>query len=268
MGDFLAKAIEAAKAAGTIQRERLGCVGVREKGWADLVTEADFASQETIFRILRDAFPDHAFLGEESTDDGQLAEHECGTLAPFEQPWTWIVDPLDGTTNFVHQVPLFGPSIALAKGNELYCGVVYNPISEELFTAERGGGAFLNGRRLSVSPVTELEHALASISFPTRTESTSPDFLAFLVMLAEAQAIRRIGSTALNLAFLAAGRFDVLSCQSAHAWDVAAGALMIQEAGGIVTAPDGSPFDLAAPGLIAAATTELHREFLDTVSEE
>lgn len=264
---FLSTAVEAARTAGAIQREKLGRIGFKEKGWADLVTEADTASQEAIFQTIRRAFPDHALLGEES-GDGLLPEHACGTNAPAGEPYTWIVDPLDGTTNFVHGVPLFGPSIALAKGNTLLCGVIYNPISEELYTAERGGGAFLNGERLTVSGVTDLEHALASVSFPTKTEADSPDFLTFLVMLAETQAIRRIGSTALNLAFLAAGRFDLLSCQSAHAWDVAAGVLLIQEAGGVLSGPGGKPFDLATPGVLAAATEELHDELIEAISEE
>ena len=263
--EFLRVAVTAAKTAGNIQREKLGRIGFREKGWADLVTEADTASQEAIFRILRESFPTHALLGEEP-GEGLLSEEACGTASPSGNPYTWIVDPLDGTTNFVHGVPLFGPSIALARGNELLCGVIFNPMSEELYTATQGGGAFLNGEKLAVSGVTDLEHALASVSFPTKTEADSPDFLTFLVMLAETQAIRRIGSTALNLAFLAAGRFDVLSCQSAHAWDVAAGVLLVQEAGGVVTGPGGRSFDLATPGVLAAATDALHDELLEAIA--
>lgn len=267
MSLFLDKAIEAARAAGQIQRENLGKVGFREKGWADLVTDVDTRSQKTIISILSEAFPDHVFLGEES-GDGLLDEHACGSNAPPEAPYTWIIDPLDGTTNYVHQFPLFGPSIALAKGNEILCGVIYNPISGDLFTAELGAGAFLNGEPMRVSEASDLEHALSAVAFPTRTEGDSPDFHAFLVLLAESQAIRRIGSSALNLAYVAAGRFDLLSNQSAHVWDVAAGVLMVREAGGVVTAPDGGEYDLAAGGLLAAATETLLDEFFEALLDE
>lgn len=266
MSEYLDRAIEAARAAGQIQRQEMGKVGFREKGWADLVTDVDIASQEAICGLLRQSFPGHAFLGEEG-GEGMLSESQCGSRAPQDLPFTWIIDPLDGTTNFVHQVPLFGPSIALARGNEILCGVIYNPIWDELYYAEAGSGAFCNGQRLAASKTTDLEHALASVSFPTKTEGDSPDFLAFLVMLAETQAIRRMGTTAINLAFLASGKFDLLSCQSAHAWDVAAGVLMAREAGAVVTGPGGVPFDLANAGIVAASTKELHNEFLDALSE-
>lgn len=267
MSEYLDQAIRAAQAAGTIQRENLGKVSFREKGWADLVTEVDTASQKTIFEILSAAFPTHAFIGEES-GSGLLDENACGSNAPADTPYTWIVDPLDGTTNFVHGVELFGPSIALTRGNEILCGVIYNPMTEELFTAEQGRGAFLNGCAIHVSEATDLEHALSAVAFPTRTDGDSPDFHAFLVMLAETQAIRRIGSSALNLAYVAAGRFDLLSNQSAHVWDVAAGALLVREAGGIVTDPDGQEYDLAGGGLFASATEELLDEFFEAIWDD
>lgn len=267
MSEYLDQAIRAAQAAGAIQREKLGKVGFREKGWADLVTDVDTASQKTIFELLSGAFPTHAFIGEES-GSGLLDEHACGSNAPADLPYTWIVDPLDGTTNFVHQVPLFGPSIALARGNEILCGVIYNPMTEELFTAEKGKGAFLNGSPIHVSAAADLEHALAAVAFPTRTEGDSPDFHAFLVMLAETQAIRRIGSSALNLAYVAAGRFDLLSNQSAHVWDVAAGVILVQEAGGVITDPDGQEYDLARGGLFASATEELLDEFFEALADD
>ena len=266
MSEYLDRAIEAARAAGQIQRQGMGKVGFREKGWADLVTEVDIASQKAIIDLLRQSFPSHRFLGEEG-GEGMLEESQCGSGAPQDLPYTWIIDPLDGTTNFVHQVPLFGPSIALARGSELLCGVIYNPILDELYFAEAGQGAFRDGQRLTVSQTTDLEHSLASVSFPTKTEGDSPDFLAFLVMLAETQAIRRMGTTAINLAYLASGKFDLLSCQCAHAWDVAAGVLLAREAGAVVTGPGGVPFDLAHPGVIAAATKELHDEFLEAMAE-
>ncbi|MBR5626203.1 MAG: inositol monophosphatase [Thermoguttaceae bacterium] len=264
--DYLNVAVQAALEAGAILREKVGRIGFREKGRADLVTEADLAAQKKIAEIVLSKFPDHAFLGEESDGGNQLAEFECGSRSPKNHPFTWIVDPLDGTTNFVHQVPLFATSIGLSRGTELICGVIFNPMNNELFTAAKGHGVFLNGQPIRVSKITELEGALASISFPTQTTLESPDYLAFVRLVPHCQAMRRTGSTAINLAYLAAGRFDAVSCFAPHPWDVVAGVLMIQEAGGIVTQPDGSPFELSNPRLIAAATAELHQHYRETAS--
>lgn len=260
--EYLGAAVEAARAAGLIMRSRAGHTSFKEKGWADLVTETDVACQREITRILLDRFPETWIVGEEAVPGARcLSESECGSLAPPDRPLTWIVDPIDGTTNFVHGVPMFGPSIGLARGNDLLCGVFFNPCTDELFTAVRGEGACLNGEPIRTSRVAKLEHALATVSFPTRTLFDSPDYLAFQEMVRSCQAIRRSGSTALNLAYLAAGRFDVLSCQNAHAWDSAAGILLVREAGGVISAPDGSDVDLAHAGVIAAATPELFAEF-------
>ncbi len=267
--EFLDAAVTAARAAGMIMKAKAGHVGFKEKGWADLVTETDVACQRKIAEILLGRFPDHAFVGEERVEGACfLREDQCGTKAPPEKPLTWIVDPIDGTTNFVHGVPMFGPAIALAKGNDVLCGVFYNPVADELYSATLGGGAFLNGVPMTVSRVTDLEHALASVSFPTRTRTDSPDYLAFRGMVQTCQAIRRIGSTAMNLAYLAVGRFDALSCQTAHVWDAAAGVLLVREAGGVITAPDGGPVDLANCGVVAAATPELHAELLRTIADQ
>lgn len=269
LSDYLNAAVEAAQTAGEIMKGKAGHIGFKEKGWADLVTETDVACQKKIAEILLGRFPDSVFLGEEAAETGRfLTEAECGSKAPPEKPLTWIVDPIDGTTNFVHGVPWFGPSIGLAKGNDLLCGVFYNPTLDELYTAAKGGGAFLNGRPIHVSGVTDLEHALASVSFPTRTVPDSPDYLAFQGMIMTCQAIRRIGSTAINLAYLAAGRFDALSCQTAHAWDAAAGIILVQEAGGVITAPNGGPVDLADCGVIGAATPELHAELRRAIADQ
>lgn len=265
--NYLNTAVEAARAAGLIMKEKAGRTKFREKGWADLVTETDVACQRKIAEILLTRYPDTRFVGEEAVPGKEcLTESECGLQAPADKPLTWIVDPIDGTTNFVHGVPMFGPSIGLARGNDLLCGVFYNPCAEELFTAVKGEGACLNGEPIHVSAVTDLEHALASVSFPTRTSFDSPDYLAFQGMVSACQAIRRTGSTAMNLAYLAAGRFDVLSCQTAHAWDAAAGIILIREAGGIITAPDGGDVDLSHCGVIGAATSELYQELRQTIS--
>ena len=265
--EYLAAAVDAARAAGLIMKGKAGRIPFREKGWADLVTETDVACQREIMRILFQRFPETWFVGEEAVPGARcLKETQCGRLAPVDRPLTWIVDPIDGTTNFVHGVPMFGPSIALARGNDLLCGVFFNPSADELFTAVKGEGAYLNGEAVSVSSVTRMEYALASVSFPTQTSFDSPDYLAFQEMVRSCQAIRRSGSTALNLAYLAAGRFDLLSCQTAHAWDSAAGVLLVREAGGIITAPDGGEVDLAHAGVVAASTPQLYEEFRRTLA--
>ncbi len=262
--DYLRTAVRAAKEAGKLLSEKLGKVAFREKHPADLVTEADLAAQNLIEEILLTEYPDHFFIGEEQGRPNHLAEQECGSLAPVGNPLTWIVDPLDGTTNFVHQVPHFGPSIALVSGNEILCGVIYNPITDECWSAAKGAGARLNGQPVHVSKITRPEEALVSFSFPTSIEEDSPFLASFIRLLPHCQAVRRSGSTALNLAYIASGRFDAQSNGSTtHPWDVAAGFLLVTESGGIVTNAEGQPFDLARPAFLAAATPELHQNLLD-----
>lgn len=282
MSIFLEQATRAALEAGAILRDKVGKVQVREKGPADLVTEADVESQRCVESILLTAFPDHYFLGEESQgktpsfgtvaqgaplSKKMLSEMQCGSKAPADLPYTWIVDPLDGTTNFVHGVPFFCTSIALCRGNDVLCAVIYNPNNDELFTAEKGQGAFLNGRRIHTSDAVRPADALTSVSFPTRTRFDSPDYLSFLHCATVCQAMRRTGSTALNLAYVACGRFDCNVCQCAHPWDVAAGILLILEAGGLATHVDGGPYDLAVKPLLVTANSELHRGFLTLLNE-
>ena len=281
MKDFLDVAINAAVEAGAILKEKLGKVGQYEKGPADLVTEADVMAQRKIEKIVLSEFPDHCFLGEESQGNTptfgdafeskvpeaqMLKESQCGSFAPESQPYTWIVDPLDGTTNFVHGVRFFCVSIALARGADILCGAIFNPNDGELFTARKGEGAFLNGSRIKTSTATRAKDALMSVSFATRTREDSPDYLVFKRCVTVCQSMRRTGSTALNLAYVACGRFDAMSCQCAHPWDVAAGVRILFEAGGVATHVDGSPFDLAFKPLLATANQELHDEFLRLVN--
>ncbi len=281
MSEFLDVAIKAAREAGSVLKEKFGKVGYQEKGPADLVTEADVMAQRRVEEILLDAFPDHYILGEESqgktptfgagkdageASDRMLAEPCCGSGAPTGLPYTWIVDPLDGTTNFVHGVPFFCTSIGLARGNDILCGVIFDPNNDELYYMEKGRGAYLNGRRLKTSAETAPTHALTSISFATRTNFNSPDYLVFQKCVPVCQAMRRTGSTALNLAYVAAGRFDAMSCQSAHPWDVAAGIGLVLEAGGVATNTDGSPYDLARQPLLATANPTLHQAFYNLLN--
>ena len=279
---FLEQAKRAALEAGAILKDKLGKVGFREKSPADLVTEADVAAQRRVEETLLGAFPDHYFLGEETqgktpsfgalsessvASSRMLSESQCGSKAPEGAPFTWIVDPLDGTTNFVHGVPFFCVSIALARGNDLLCAVIFDPNNGELFTAKRGSGAFLNGSRIRTSGTQRPRSALTAISFPTRTRDDSPDYLAFKRCVTVCQSMRRTGSTALNLAYVACGRFDCNICQCAHPWDVAVGVLLILEAGGLATHTNGRPFDLAAQPLLATGNSDLHRNFLTLLNE-
>jgi myo-inositol-1(or 4)-monophosphatase len=254
MDDFITTCEEAARLGGGILLDWRSRFVVQEKGPADLVTEADLASQEAIRRLVAKRFPQHAFLGEESPE-----------FSALDSPHCWIVDPLDGTTNYVHGLPNYAVSVALAQGGRVVAGAVFDPVLGECFTAADGQGAYCNGKRLATSGLAELSRALVAISFPTRINRDSPEIQALLAMLPHCQAFRRMGSSALNLCYLAAGRIDAYWSTSTKVWDVAAGILMVREAGGHVTGPAGGPFDLASGDFMAAATPPLHRAVLDVV---
>jgi myo-inositol-1(or 4)-monophosphatase len=254
MPSYLEVCDNAIREAGKVLLGRVGRVTVREKGRSDLVTEADFAAQETVRRIVLGAFPSHELLGEEDPN----------ALSPSPaEGFRWIVDPLDGTTNYVHQVPFFCVSLALEQAGTLLVGGVYNPVSGECFLAERGQGAYLNGVRLHTSRVTEPRDALAAAGFPAVVTPDSPDFILFNRVVLECQAVRRTGSAALNLAYVAAGRFDVAWTYCAKVWDAAAGILLIAESGGVISDWDGAPLPLRNAPFLAAGTGELHRTFVN-----
>jgi len=240
----------------------LGTTSIRHKANpSDLVTEADIAAQKAIESIVIGAFPDHCFLGEE------------GNLTPSSPPgsseFCWIVDPLDGTTNFVHGVPCFGTSIALARGTDVLCGVFYNPMTEEFFSAAQGEGAFLNGRQIYTGTWQTLGESLVSLSFPTKVHDDSPDLIAFLKAVTVCQSFRRTGSTALNMAYVAAGRFDATWAFKCQAWDIAAGIVLIREAGGVVTKPNGEPVDFSDPAPVCAVANEtLHKKLMQILNPE
>jgi len=245
---------KAVRAGGKVLLEKWGRVAVHEKGRADLVTEADLVSQETVRRTIFDAFPDHDLVGEEDPPGRQEST--------IRSEYRWIVDPLDGTTNYVHRVPHFSVSLALERRGELLAGAIYDPVADECFTAGRGEGSRLNGNPIRTSGVARLSDALAAIGFPAVVRPDSPDLRAFFEAVTACQAIRRTGSAALNLAYVAAGRFDACWSFSTKAWDAAAGALLIREAGGAVTDPRGTPFVLDCGHFLASATPPLHRELL------
>jgi myo-inositol-1(or 4)-monophosphatase len=258
MADYARVCENAARAGGAAVQGWVGRIDVREKGPADLVTQADFASQEAIRETVLRAFPDHSLLGEEQ--DPQT------TTQPPRTEYRWIADPLDGTTNFVHGVPHYSVSVALERHGELLVGAVYDPVRDECYTAIAGEGAYLDGRPIRTSHVRQLSDALAAVGFPARTPPDCPDLLVFLAALEPCQAIRRTGSTALNLCYLAAGRFDVYWSFSSKVWDVAAGVLLVREAGGVVTGPDGGPFVLEQAHFLAAANGPLHARLRELAS--
>ncbi len=234
-------------------------ISAREKAPADLVTEADVAAQREIRSILLAATPEFGFVGEEDRDD------QAGWIGSSE--FCWVVDPLDGTTNYVHGLENYCVSVALRRGQKPVLGVVLDPVRDELFWAIEGQGAFLNGRVLRTSAQQRLDQSLMAASFAARVPRNSPEIGRFVEVLHRCQAVRRLGSAALNLCYVAAGRLDGYWATSAKAWDVAAGVLCVEQAGGQVTAIDGGPFCLQYPTLIAAATAPLHAELFAILSQ-
>lgn len=228
----------------------IGRFGVREKGPSDLVTQADWASQEAIRDVLMSAFPQHGFVSEEAEGELDLTTEFC-----------WVVDPLDGTTNYVHQLPHYAVSIALVQRGQPIVAVVFDPVHEECFTGVRGQGACLNGKAIHTSAVRDLSQALVAASFAAKVEAQSKEIDQFVAALLHCQAVRRTGSAALNLCYVAAGRLDAFWALSTKAWDVAAGVLLVEEAGGVVSRLDGGPLDLKMPHPVATATPELHEPF-------
>src|SRR6478609_9298614 len=204
---FLATCEEAARAGGRELAAWRGRFQTREKSACDLVTDADVASQEAIRRVVASRFPDHAFLGEERPlDPGELRADEL----------VWIVDPLDGTTNYVHGYPNYAVSVAIARGRDVLAGVVYDPLHDDCFSAAVGRGAWCNGERLRTSEVTRVPEALVGISLPARVPRDSPDLMDFLEAVQTCQAVRRSGSAAMNLAHVANGSLDAFWATHIH----------------------------------------------------
>jgi myo-inositol-1(or 4)-monophosphatase len=252
---YVAAAAEAVLAAGAIQKARYGdeTVQVHQKGAIDLVTEVDRAAEAAILALLRERFPDHDVVTEEQE------------LARTGSRFVWFVDPLDGTTNFAHGYPFFCASVALTVDGRPVAGAVFDPLKQELFTAERGAGAFLNGRRLRVSGRAELLSSLLCTGFPYDLHENLERYLAlFTRFMGEARAIRRDGAAALDLAYVAAGRLDGFWEERLKPWDLMAGALLVEEAGGRVTRFDGGPLGLAADEIVAA-NPALHARMLEVV---
>ncbi|WP_297478729.1 inositol monophosphatase family protein [Ferrovum sp.] len=237
-------AIKAARRAGNlIQRaaQDVGHLTVSKKAHADFVSEVDRAAEQVILEILGEAYPDHAFLCEESGASG-------------DSPYCWIIDPLDGTTNFLHGFPLYSVSIALAHQGIVTQGVVYDPVHNDLFTATRGSGAFLNERRIRVSGRTRLDESLIGTGFPYSHMTHQERYLRMMAeVMGKTAGLRRPGSAAIDLAYVAAGRYDAFWELDLKPWDIAAGTLLIQEAGGLVSDLDGEGRFLETGNVVAGS---------------
>ena len=226
------------------------------KGPGDYVSQADRKAEEIVFAELSKARPGYAFLMEErGAVEGEDGQHR------------WIVDPLDGTTNFLHGIPLFSVSIALERQGQIVAGVVYNPAMDELYTAERGGGAFMNDRRLRVAGRAKLTDAVIGCGMPHLGRGQHGNFLIELRnVMAEVSGVRRLGSAALDLAYVAAGRMDGFWETGLSSWDIAAGMLLVREAGGFVSDMDGGQ-DMLDTGAVVAGNEPIQRALLKTVKK-
>lgn len=226
------------------------------KGPGDYVSQADRKAEEIVKAELMRARPDYSFLGEES-----------GTIEGTDGQHRWIVDPLDGTTNFLHGIPMFSVSIALERQDQIVAGVVYNPALDELYTAERGGGAFLNDRRLRVAARNKLTDAVVGTGVPHLGRGEHGKYLIQLRnVMGEVAGIRRVGSVALDLAYVAAGRFDGFWEDHLNAWDIAAGLILIREAGGFVSDTAGGQ-TMLTKGSVCAGNEFIHKALLKTLAK-
>ena len=254
---FLATAIEAVIRAGDVQLAGFGGdLRVDKKGAIDLVTNIDIEIERAFRATIAERFPDHAVLGEEFERAGQRDE---------TPPFCWVFDPVDGTTNYAHGLPIFCASLALEIDGQPVAAAIYDPSRRELFTAERGQGAWLNGRPLRVSSSDALIDSLLVTGFPYTVKDEIPELVGlFGEFLATSRAVRRLGSAALDLCYVAAGRFDAFWEQKLNPWDISAGALIVEEAGGKVTDTQGAAFR-SRGGNIIASNGRIHDAMVETI---
>lgn len=249
-GAMLDFAIRLATYAGKFLNDHLhDDITIEHKGRIDLVTNMDCQVQARIVEEIEKEWPDHSILAEEAcTKEG-------------DSEYMWIIDPIDGTTNFIHHIPFFCVSIALTKSGRPFIGVCYNPISGDIFHAQMGQGAYHNGRRIRVSSNDKLLNSLVATGFPYTQGNLDAIIARFSCVLSQVQGIRRLGSAELDLCYVAAGAFDAFWEEGLKPWDMAAGVTILTEAGGMITSLDGSPFDLYR-GDILASNAKVHQELL------
>jgi myo-inositol-1(or 4)-monophosphatase len=240
MPSYVQTAAEIAREAGAaIMRLAERRIGFELKGEQDLVTEADRTSERLIIERLRTHFPSHSIVAEEGGGHKGTSD------------FRWYVDPLDGTTNFAHGFPVYNVTLGLEKAGELIAGVVFDPTRDEMFAAELGGGAFLNNRRIRVSKCTRLDDALVATGFPSRRRHLNVNIHFYYQLAMLTHGVRRAGAAAIDLAYVACGRIDAFWEFSLNPWDMAAGVLLIEEAGGVTSDMRGNPRDIHAPHLVA-----------------
>ncbi|MDO3412668.1 inositol monophosphatase family protein [Saccharibacillus sp. CPCC 101409] len=264
----IAVAINAAAKAGEWIKSRVGAYGKLsvKNSDQDLVTETDKGAEQMIRRLIQTHFPDHAILGEESVAPGEEASIRALAEARKEE-YLWIIDPIDGTTNFVHGFPFYSVSIALSHNGEVVIGVIYDPSRDEMFVAEKGKGAYVHGARMSVSGEARLAEGLIAAGFPAEENILLPLNLKGIGAVApRARSIRAGGSAALHLAHVAAGRLSGYWEVGLNSWDVAAGALLVKESGGKVTDTIGSAYQLSVRNIVAT-NGALHAELLSVLKE-
>jgi myo-inositol-1(or 4)-monophosphatase len=256
--EILNTAVTAARRAGDLILQSMGKLtrdDIAQKKASDFVTRVDKESEQIIINAITDHYPDHLFLAEESTKEAETEQYR------------WIIDPLDGTTNYIHEYPMFSISIALQFGGEIILGVVLDPLRDELFTAQKGEGAFLNASAIKASAIDSMENSLITTGFPFRDKDKLDLYLqAFKKIFLRTSAIRRAGSAALDLVHLAAGRCDGFFEIGLSPWDVAAGSILIKEAGGTITDFGGGQ-DYLLTGNIIAGNNYIHRELLAETRE-
>jgi myo-inositol-1(or 4)-monophosphatase len=246
----------AQKGAEVLLKHYNGKLNVEYKREIEPVTQADKGSQKAIIKVIKDAFPHHGVLAEE---DG---------VNEVDKDYCWIIDPLDGTVNFVHGLPMFAVSIGLKYKNEIITGVVYSPIINEVFIAEKGKGAWLNGKKIKVSTIKDNIRALGVTGFPCSIKENNNKILKnFESIIVKIQGVRRLGSAALDLAYVACGRFEFFWEQDLKAWDVSAGILLVKEAGGIVSDYSGNRDCLFKSTMLASNSLKTHKEILKIVND-
>ncbi|MDR1522371.1 MAG: inositol monophosphatase [Endomicrobium sp.] len=246
----------AQKGAEVLLKHYNGKLNIEYKSEIDPVTQADKGSQKAIIKIIKDTFPEHGILAEE---DG---------VNEVDKEYCWIIDPLDGTVNFVHSLPMFAVSVGLKYKNEIITGVVYSPLMNEVFIAEKGKGAWLNSKKIKVSSIKDNIRALGVTGFPYSIKKDNNKILKnFERVIVKAQGVRRLGSAALDLAYVACGRFEFFWEQDLKAWDIAAGILLVKEAGGIVSDYSGDKDCLFKSTMLASNILKIHKEILKIVND-
>jgi myo-inositol-1(or 4)-monophosphatase len=253
VASYLETAADIAREAGALLMRHVG-VAFELKGDFDLVTEADRASERLVVERLRTHFPAHSILGEEG------GAHQASS------EYCWYVDPLDGTTNFAHGFPMFNVTLALERAGRMIAGVIYDPLRQEMFSAELGGGAFLNNHRIRVSKATKLEECLVATGFPSYKRHLNVNIHFYHQLAMATHGVRRAGSAALDLAYVACGRLDAFWEFGLNPWDMAAGLLLVEEAGGRVSDMKGEPVSLRGAHVLAD-NGGVHEQILERFAE-